>query len=113
MRILAIDDTILLAIQEQCWHLTIPNIFELNLKWIVLKFVAVFLGHLQREGNDELWRLNVFIGDLEGDHFEGVEGGVDDLQYDIFWVVLEAVEECGGGAHRSSPKDKLLIALLS
>lgn len=113
MRILAIDDTILLAIQEQCWHLTIPNIFELNLKGIVLKLIAVFLGHLQREGNDELRRLDVFIGDLKSDHLEGVKGGVDDLKYDIFWVVLEAVEECGGGAHRSSPKDKLLKALLS
>lgn len=74
MRILAIDDTILLAIQEQSWHLTIPNIFELNLKGIVLKLIAVFLGHLQREGNDELRRLDVFIGDLKSDHLEGVKG---------------------------------------
>lgn len=74
MRILAIDDTILLAIQEQSWHLTIPNIFELYLKGIVLKLIAVFLGHLQREGNDELRRLDVFIGDLKSDHLEGVKG---------------------------------------
>lgn len=113
MGILAIDDTILLAIQEQSWHLTIPNIFELNLKGIVLKLIAVFLGHLQRKGNDELRRLDVFIGDLKSDHLEWVKSWVDDLKYDIFWVVLEAVEECGGGAHRSSPKDKLLKALLS
>ena len=99
MCILTIDHTILLAVQEQCWHLTIPNIFELDLKGIVLKFIAIFLGHLQCEGNNELWCLDVFICDLKGDHLEGVEGGVNDLKYDIFWVVLEAVEECGGGAH--------------
>lgn len=99
MCILAIDHTILLAVQEKCWYLTIPYIFELDLKGIVLKFIAIFLGHLQREGNDELRSLNVFIGDLKGDHLKGVEGGVDDLKYDIFWVVLKAVEECGGGAH--------------
>lgn len=74
MGILATDDIIFLAIQEQGWHLAISNIFELYLKGIVLKFIAVFLGHLQREGNDELRRLDVFIGDLKGDHLEGVKG---------------------------------------
>lgn len=73
MRILTIDDTILLVIQKQSWYQTIPNIFELYLKGIVLKFIAVFLGHLQREGNDELRCLDIFIGDLKGDHLEGVK----------------------------------------
>lgn len=104
MRVLAIDDGVFLAVYKKRRNFTLPYVFEFDLKRIVLKLTAVLFGQLQCQGNHKLGRFDVFACDFEGDHFEGIERGVDDHQNDILRSVGKGVEESGGGAHRSTPE---------
>lgn len=104
MRVLAIDDGVFLAVYKKRRNLTLPYVLEFDLKRIVLKLAAVLLGELQRQGNHKLWCFDVFASDFEGDHFEGIERGVDDHQNHVSRPVAQGVEESRGGAHRSTPE---------
>lgn len=106
MRILAVDDAILLMIKEKGWNLTFSNIFKFDRKRIMLKLWAIFLGHLQCKWDDELWRLYILACYFESYHLKRVERGVDNLKQDICRFVIDAVEECGGGTHGAAPEDE-------
>jgi hypothetical protein len=93
MRVLAIDDGVFLAVYKKRRNFTLPYVFEFDLKRIVLKLTAVLFGQLQCQGNHKLGRFDVFASDFEGDHFEGIERGVDDHQNDILRSVGKGVEE--------------------
>ena len=99
VRVLGIDYIVLLAVHKESRHPTVTHIAEFDLEGVELELGAVLLGHFQSEGDHELGGLDVLVGDLEGDHLEGEEGGVDNLQHHVLGLVLEAVEEGGSGPH--------------
>jgi hypothetical protein len=41
--VLAVDDCILLAVEEDGWHLALPDIPKFDLEWIVLELTAILL----------------------------------------------------------------------
>lgn len=107
LAVFEVDDGVVLAVDEEGRDFALPHPFQVYFERVVVEFGAVLLRHFQRESDGELGSLHVFIGDFEGDHLEGVEGRVDDLQADVAGPVLEAVEEGGGGAHRPPPQHEL------
>lgn len=110
VRVPGIDHIVLLAVHKEGRHPAVTNVGKFDVKRIELELRAVLLGHLESEGDHELWGLDVFVGYLEGNHFEGEESGVDYLEHHILGLVLEAVEEGGSGPHRPPPQHEPLEA---
>jgi hypothetical protein len=113
MSVLAVYYVVFLAVDEQCGSRALADLLQDDFKGVVLELLAVFLCHLEGEGNDEVGSLDVLACDLECDHIEGVEGGVDHAEHHVGGAVLNAVEESSSSTHGAAPEHESFETSLS
>ena len=113
MSVFGIYDVVFFRIYEKGWDFALINITQLDIERIINELGTILFGQLDSKVNDEFGSFNVLLCDFKGDHFEGIERGVYDLQDDIFGVILDAVKQRGSCSHGPPPQDELFEASLS